>query len=63
MIIESFGQMGDNLMMVNAIVDSGGEIKIPSTFEEAASLASSLWLRKIQTLVKPAQSFQKEEGV
>ncbi|XHR26879.1 MAG: nucleoside 2-deoxyribosyltransferase [Chthoniobacteraceae bacterium] len=41
--IEDFGAMADNLMMVNAVTDSGGPLEIPATFEEAARLARRLW--------------------
>jgi len=45
-LIESFGQMADNLMMVNAIVESGVSFIIPATFEDAATTAKSLWDQK-----------------
>jgi len=44
--IEAFGQMADNLMMVNAIVESGDSFIIHSTFEDAAMAAKSLWDQK-----------------
>jgi len=44
--IEDFGQMADNLMLVNAIVGQRRPVEIPATFEEAAALAKKLWEEK-----------------
>jgi nucleoside 2-deoxyribosyltransferase len=41
--IEDFGALADNLMMINAVTDSGGPVELPATFEEAARLARGLW--------------------
>ena len=47
--IEDFGQMADNLMLVNAVVGQRRPGDIPASFEEAAALAKKLWEEKDAT--------------